>query len=148
MTDMEGITRGPFRLMSWDEAQRNAARARQGGPMTVDPSTFGCIPAPQAMILWDDRQGVGITDVAVCRQEDRENHDRHRFGCSRGVCDWSWLDGDPLNSPMGVFLWMSTVDRFHSPEVEIRALAEMAKISEQRWAITLLKVKGALAAEF
>jgi hypothetical protein len=147
MSDLEGITRGPFRLMSWDEAQRNAGRVKEGLPATIDPSSFGTIPVAKAMILWNRRQGDGVTDAAVGRQDDRENNDPYRFACSRGVCDASWLDGDPLNTPIGIFLWMATVDRFQSREVEVRALAEFAKINGQRWAITLLKVHGALPIE-
>ncbi len=115
--------------------------------ITVNPETFGAIPAPNAMILWTDREGVGVVDVAVCLQQDPEAQDRHRFESSRGVCDASWLDGDPLNSPIGIFLWMATIEGFQSPEVKIKVLAEMARIEGQDWAITMLKALGAVPFE-
>jgi hypothetical protein len=100
------------------------------------------LSAHRAIILWgtdlDRPRGERITEVLICNKNEQPSW-ADRLHASRGSCDASWLDGDPRNSPIGIWAMMTTIYGFASEEVKIEALREFTKVRGQEWAVWLLE---------
>ena len=94
-----------------------------------------------ALILWNDERGK-ITELRVVDIHDQGEWSG-RLDNSAGACNHDWLDQDPLNTPMGLWLWLLTKWGFADEEVMIVALREFSHIDGQPWATQLLRRLGA-----
>jgi hypothetical protein len=96
----------------------------------------------RTIILWSSDperpRDERITEVLICNKDEQPTG-ADRLHSSRGSCDADWLNGDPCNSPLGIWAMMATIYGFASEAAKIEALREFTKIRGQDWAVWMLR---------
>jgi hypothetical protein len=96
----------------------------------------------RTIILWgsdpERPRDERITEVLICNKDEQPTG-ADRLHSSRGSCDADWLNGDPCNSPLGIWAMMATIYGFASEAAKIEALREFTKIRGQDWAVWMLR---------
>ncbi|MER9227729.1 hypothetical protein NKI39_19195 [Mesorhizobium sp. M0664] len=91
----------------------------------------------KALILWNvDDEPMVINDLAVVHI-DEQNARTKNFLASAGASDDDWLKSK-LQTPMGLFLYLSVYYGFKDRKVLNKAISEFGKIDGDDWCKELM----------
>lgn len=101
------------------------------------------VPAEEMIALWDSDDDGLVTKLIVIRQAD-QNSQTDKLPASSGACDAGWMEGNELDTPMGLFAYIATSYGFKDRETAARAVREFGKVQGAAvWAQSLLNRMGA-----
>jgi hypothetical protein len=97
------------------------------------------IPANKMIALWNsDNKTMAITKFVVM-DIDKQTAATEKLPASAGACDADWLDGNPMNTPMGLFLYLCAQYGFANREATLAAAHQFREVDGQtEWAERLL----------
>ncbi|ADV12971.1 hypothetical protein [Mesorhizobium ciceri] len=91
----------------------------------------------KALILWNvDDEPMVIHDLIVVNIDEQDARTEN-YLASGGACDEDWLDSK-LQTPMGLFLYLSTYYGFKDRKVLRKAIYEFSKIDGDDWSKDLM----------
>lgn len=101
------------------------------------------IPAEEMIALWDSDDEMRVTKLIVIRKDD-QNRQTNKLPASSGSCDAGWMEGNDLDTPLGLFAYIATTYGFNNRETAAEVVRQFSKVEGASvWAQSLLRRMGA-----
>lgn len=93
---------------------------------------------PDDMVLVWAADNQGRVTGARIRGRGPDTPETRVFPKSWGACNADWMDGSPLESPLGLFSKLAVRDGFASEQARRELIVEFTRVEGQAWAQELL----------
>src|SRR4051812_17108678 len=89
---------------------------------------------PKKMIaLWNSHDNMKISEFLIL-DISAQNRQTDRLHASSGSSDAGWMEGNPLDTPHGLYSFLATAYGFETREIAFKVLKEFEKVEGQGWA--------------
>jgi hypothetical protein len=95
------------------------------------------IPAEKMIALWEIDNDMLITRLVIVNI-DKQPVAASKIPASAGACDQGWVDGGLMNTPLGLFTFLSVSYGYKNRQVAIASVREFGKVEGQDWVADLL----------
>jgi hypothetical protein len=99
------------------------------------------IPVEKMIALWETDNDMLITRLLILNI-DKQPVAASNIPASAGACDQGWMDGGLMNTPLGLFTFLSVSYGYKNRQVAIASVREFGKVEGQDWVADLLTRMG------
>lgn len=93
---------------------------------------------PKKMIaLWNSNEKIKINEFVIVNIEE-QNRSHERLLASSGASDEGWMEGRDVDTPLGLYAFLTTYYGFESKQIMFNVLKEFSKVEGQDWAKDIL----------
>jgi hypothetical protein len=90
------------------------------------------IDPKKMIVLWDTGGNFKIIKLKVVDIRNQTSQ-TDKLPASAGACDAGWMEGDVLQTPFGLYAWLSLTYGFPNRKAAMEAALEFAKVEGQTW---------------
>ena len=115
---------------------------RSSGLSAVALGALRMIPAEKMIALWETDNDMLITRLLILNI-DNQPMAASNIPASAGASDQGWMGGGLMDTPLGLFTFLSVSYGYKNRQVAIASVREFGKVEGQDWVADLLARMGA-----
>src|SRR3954453_11705741 len=103
---------------------------------------LGMIPAEKMIALWETDNDMLITRLVILNVE-KQPVSASNIPANAGASDQGWMGGGFIDTPLGLFKFLSVSYGYKNRQVAIASVREFGKVEGQDWVADILARMGA-----